>query len=78
MAKSENQKIKLLLLKEYLEQNTDEAHPATTAELLNYLEHQNVHAERKSLYRDIQCLEEFGCDVIRTTGKNAGYAIGAG
>ena len=78
MPKSENQKIKLLIIKEYLEQNTDETHPATTAELLNYLEHRGIPAERKSLYRDIQCLEEFGCDIIRTTGKNAGYAIGAG
>ncbi|MBQ2597279.1 MAG: WYL domain-containing protein [Oscillospiraceae bacterium] len=78
MPKSENQKIKLLLLKEYLEQNTDENHPASTAELLGYLEQRGIHAERKSLYRDIQCLEDFGCDVIRTGGKHAGYAIGAG
>lgn len=78
MPKSENQKMKLLVLKEYLEQNTDEDHIATTAELLNYLEQRGISAERKSLYRDIQCLEEFGCDIIRTAGKHAGYAIGSG
>ena len=78
MAKMENQKLKLLVIKDYLEQNTDEAHPVTANELLHHLEQQGIHAERKSLYRDIQCLEDFGCDIIRTTGKNAGYAFGSG
>ncbi len=78
MAKVENQKLKLLVIKEYLEQNSDEEHPVTTNELLQYLEQRGIHAERKSLYRDIQCLEDFGCDIIRSTGKTAGYSIGSG
>ena len=75
MAKIENQKLKLLVIKEYLEQNSDEAHPVSTNELLQYLEQRGIHAERKSLYRDIQCLEDFGCDIVRSTGKSAGYSI---
>ena len=78
MAKMENQKLKILLLKDYLEQNTDPDHPATIHELLDYLEAQGVHAERKSVYRDLDLLEEYGCDLIATRGKNASYAIGEG
>lgn len=49
MPKSENQKMKLLVLKEYLEQNTDEDHIATTAELLNYLEQRGQRRAKKPL-----------------------------
>ena len=78
MAKLENQKLKILLLKDYLEQNTDPEHPATIHELTAYLESRGVHAERKSLYRDLELLEEYGCDIVSTRGKNAAYAIGEG
>lgn len=78
MAKMENQKLKLLLIKDYLEQNTDPAHAASIHDLISHLEQRGIHAERKSVYRDIQLLEEYGCDIIRTTGKTAGYSIGAG
>ena len=76
MARAENQKLKLLVLKDYLEQYTDPEHPATAAELIAYLESQGISVERKTLYKDIQLLEDYGCDIIRTAGKTAGYAIG--
>ena len=77
MAKTENQKLKLLVLKDYLEQYSDEEHPVSISDILTYLEQQGIPAERKSIYRDIQLLEDYGCDVIRTTGKKAGYCIGS-
>ncbi len=78
MAKMENQKLKLLALKEYLEQNTDPDHPATIHELVDYLESRDIHAERKSIYRDIQLLIDSGCDIVVNKGKNAGYFLNAG
>lgn len=78
MAKMENQKLKLLVLKEYLEQNTDPDHPATIRELIDFLETKDIHAERKSIYRDIQLLIDNGCDIVTTKGKNAGYYLNAG
>lgn len=75
MAKCENQKLKLLLLKDYLEQNTDEQHPATMAELLAYLSENGISAERKSIYSDLQALEDYGMDLIHTGGKKAGYYL---
>ena len=78
MAKLENQKRQILVLKEYLEQNTDEAHPATMQQLLAHLEAQGIQAERKSVYRDLELLREHGCDIIATKGKTAGYYLGSG
>ena len=46
MARSANQKLKLLLLRQYLERNSDEAHPVTTAQLLEYLASEGISAER--------------------------------
>ncbi len=78
MPKSENQKRKLLLLKDYLEQNTDPDHPASIHELTAYLEANGILAERKSVYRDIQLLMDYGCDVVATRGKTAGYYMASG
>lgn len=75
MAKCENQKLKLLLLKDYLEQYTDEEHPASMAQLLAYLSENGVSAERKSIYSDIEALSDYGVDVMHTGGKNAGYYL---
>lgn len=75
MPKCENQKLKLLLLKDYLEQNTDEQHPASMAELLAFLAENGISAERKSIYADLQALEDYGMDIIRGGGKTAGYYL---
>ena len=71
MAKAPNQKQKLLLLRQYLEENTDEEHPASTAELIAFLERQGVGAERKSIYDDMETLAAFGLDVVRVRRGNA-------
>lgn len=78
MPKTENQKLKLLLLKDYLEQYTDPDHPATIHDLTAYLEANGVSAERKSVYRDIQLLMDYGCDIVVTKGKSAGYFLASG
>ena len=78
MARTENQKLKLLLLKDYLEQNTEPEHPASIHDLTAYLEANGVCAERKSIYRDIQLLMDYGCDIVATKGKSAGYYVAAG
>ena len=78
MPKTENQKRKLLILKEYLERETDADHPASLHDLIACLERQGVSAERKSVYRDIAILKEHGCDIIDTKGRTAGYYMNAG
>ncbi len=75
MAKSEKQKLKLLVLKDYLEQNSDEEHPVSIAQMVDYLASQGIPAERKSLYSDIAFLEEYGLDILHDRGKNGGYYL---
>ena len=71
MAKTQNQKLKLLWLKEFLERNTDEMHGVTLAEITDYLSANGIKAERKSLYDDIELLREY-CDMDIVLGKNGG------
>ncbi len=65
MAKKQNQKMKLLLLKDYLELNTDEKNGVSLAEITAYLESNDISAERKSLYNDIELLRDvYGMDIV--------------
>ena len=75
MAKSQNQKLKLLYLVDILERKTDEQHPLNTTQLIEELAKVEVSAERKSIYSDIEYLTQFGFDIISRKGKNAGYAL---
>lgn len=63
MPRSENQKQKLLYLKQFFEEKTDEDHPATMPDILAYLKANGVDAERKSIYTDLTALADFGMDV---------------
>lgn len=75
MPRSEGQKLKLLYLRDYLCQNTDEAHPAGIQALLDYLQSKGIRAERKSLYDDIAALNEYGMEVLYRRGKPNGYYV---
>ena len=63
MARGANQKLKLLYLKQFFEEKTDEEHPATMQQILDYLKANGVDAERKSIYTDLDALSDFGMDV---------------
>ena len=75
MAKSFNQKQKLLLILSYLQENTDEKHAVTAAQLMEYLYQNGINAERKSIYSDINTLIDMGYDIITRKGKEGGYAL---
>lgn len=77
MAKSPNQKLKLLYLLRFLMQNSDEAHPVGMAQIIEELADNGISAERKSIYDDIESLRLFGFDIVQLKGKNGGYYIGA-
>ena len=75
MAKSEGQKLKLLYLKKMLEEQSDELHPLNTQQILDYLAAHDIKAERKSIYNDILCLQDFGMDILHKPGRNGGYYL---
>lgn len=76
MGKTNTSKIKLLVLLEILKSKTDEEHPLGVPELIEQLEKQEIFAERKSLYRDLEVLKEAGFDVMYTRTPKSGYYLG--
>ncbi len=76
MAKRGNQKTKLLVLWQLLLQKGDEDHPISTPELIAALDREGIPAERKSIYTDMEALQDFGLDVQLRKGRNGGWFIG--
>ena len=76
MAKSANQKLKLLHIARLLMRKSDESHPISTAKIIEALNQEGISAERKSIYDDIESLRLFGFDIIQVKGKNGGFYIG--
>lgn len=63
MAKGSNQKMKIMHLMELFMEKTDESHYVTMAEILDYLKNNDISAERKSIYTDIDALIQYGFDI---------------
>ena len=78
MAKSAGQKLKLLYIVKLLSESTDEKHPASTADIIAYLDANGIHSERKSIYDDIAKLIEFGYDIIQVHSRLGGGYYMAG
>lgn len=76
MAKSPNQKLKLLHLYKILSTRSDEEHPFTVQELIAELSRHDIKAERKSIYDDMEALRSFGLDVQSRKGKSPGWFVG--
>ncbi|SHJ27012.1 helix-turn-helix transcriptional regulator [Parasporobacterium paucivorans] len=64
MAKSPNQKLKLIFLMKILLDRTDETHSMTMNEILDSLNSCGIQAERKSIYNDLETLRVYGIDII--------------
>lgn len=75
MPNNYNQKIKILYILEDLMNNSDENNPIDTESLILYLKNKGIEAERKSVYKDISVLQEFGYDIIKTRTPKNGYFI---
>lgn len=75
MAKSANQKLKLLYLARILCQRTDPHHVMGAPELIAALAEYEIKAERKSIYDDIEALRLFGLDIERRSERPAGYYV---
>ena len=63
MAKSSNQKMKLIYLMKIMLEMTDEEHSITIKEIIDILNSYGINAERKSLYDDIENLRNYGIDI---------------
>lgn len=63
MPRDDSQNLKLLYMKDFFEECTDEDHPAKTPDILAYLEEHGVKMERKSVYPGISALEKYGLEL---------------
>ena len=76
MPKSDNQKLKIFYILDYLQKNSHQVHPVRAAELLSMLERQhNIVCDRKTVYSDIAALQDYGVDIVSIPGKNGGSYI---
>ena len=76
MPKSDNQKLKIFYIWDYLKQNSHQDHPVRAAELISMLEKvHNISCDRKTVYSDIAALQDYGVDIVSIPGKNGGYYI---
>ena len=76
MPKSDNQKLKIFYILDYLNQNSHENHPIRASELIEMLQtRHNISCDRKTVYSDIAALQDYGVDIVSLPGKNGGYFI---
>lgn len=69
------QKLKLLYIAKMLVEETDAVAGLTMAQILERLEAHGITAERKSVYRDIESLREFGLDIQTFQRAPLEYAL---
>ena len=75
MAKSDNQKLKMMYIRKMLEEKSDYRHPLSMQDILAGLEAHDIKAERKSIYSDMEMLERFGMDIKYTREQPSGYYL---
>ncbi len=75
MARTANQKSKLLYVLKILREQTDAQHPISMKALIERLEAEQITAERKGIYRDIAELTDFGYDIRLKRGTDGGYYL---
>lgn len=76
MAKSDNQKLKIFYILDYLKRNSHQDHPVRANELISMLDrNHNIACDRKTVYSDIAALQEYGVDIVSIPGRNGGYYI---
>ncbi len=73
MAKRSMQKLKIIYLMKIFLEETDEEHSITMQQIKGFLEAYGVEAERKSLYSDIECLRQYGMDIVCTQKDRTYY-----
>ena len=76
MPKSDNQKLKIFYILDYLERNSHQDKPVRASDLIGMLDRQhNISCDRKTVYSDIAALQDYGVDIVSIPGKNGGYYI---
>lgn len=62
-----------LVLLQILEKYSDEDNPLSTTHLIDLLSERGIESERKSIYADIEVLNEIGFDIVKADSPKRGY-----
>ena len=76
MAKVNNHKMALLYMMRELLLKTDEEHVLNATDLIKALENMDLEADRRTIYSNVEILQDFGIDVIKKE-NGQGYYIGS-
>lgn len=68
-------KLKTLYLHDLLERETDAQHGVSVPEIVEALAAQDIPAERKSVYTDLDLLREYGMDLEKVHGRRTEYRL---
>ena len=66
----------LLLLRQYLYERTDEQHQVSVTDILAFWQQQGIQAGRKSVYTDIELLQNAGMDIVCVKSSQNKYFVG--
>lgn len=69
-------KTKTLLVYKLLNDYSDENNPLSTTELISLLSGYGIQCERKSIYADVQTLNDIGFDIVSTLSPKRGFFMG--
>ncbi len=75
MAGKKDSKLKLLYIKDILEKYSDEENVLNAGDIAQYLCDFGIECERKSIYKDIDILTDYGLDIIKTSKPKTGWFI---
>lgn len=75
MSKDNARKIRLLKIWDILCSETDESHPMQSTTLLKRLESDGIDCDRRTLYGDIEVLNDYGYEVMSARGSKNEYWV---
>ena len=75
MPRSTGQERKLLALREYFHQYTDENHTKSIKEIIDYLESKDIFACEKTIYKEISILCDILHELVEYNPHKHGYAL---
>lgn len=75
MGQEKNSKMRLFKIWEILRTETDEDNPMNTPTLLRKLADSGIECDRRTLYKDIQALNDFGYEILHTRGISNEYFV---
>lgn len=75
MPRANEQKIKLLVLYDILQRETDEEHPLSTNEIIERLSARGIEVSRKILPGDIELLNKYGFEILSYKKKSHYYYV---